>query len=100
MVVNVGFTGTKVFNKPVQMVRKPIKSAESDEVRRLYERLSEANYAANKYKADFETAMEALKSANSEIDRLSLELKAAKDELTAISKRKKGKKQDLDAVSD
>ena len=100
MVVNVGFTGAKVFNKPVQMVRKPIKSAESDEVRRLYERLSESNAAANKYKADFDTAMEALKSANAEVDRLTLELNAAKDEIAAISKRKKGKKQESDTVSD
>ena len=100
MVVNVGFSGTKVFNKPVHVVRKPIKSAESDEVRRLYERLSESNAAANKYKADFETAMEALKTANAEVDRLTLELKDAKDELTSISKRKKGKKQESESVSD
>lgn len=94
MVVNVGYVGNDSRFAPLRRTQparppvaaqRPAQPVMTTDIRKLYARISDVNQKANKFKADFDSAMNALSVANTEIDRLTAELATAEKEMTRLN---------------
>lgn len=84
MVVNVGLEGNGVSRMRLMPRGNNIARGISQDNRGLVTRLAESNHLVAKYSADLAAAMETLKTANSEIDRLLDEVLRLNGEVSSL----------------